>query len=188
MIGDMIAKVRKEKGMTKTELARLTDINIGHLTHIEKSERNPSLKALKNICEALDIPYPQLMYTYGKKLSEEQVRYGFVNYITHNQVPLVDLNDFINCPSNMASGNLALKLKDDAMAPTFKKGEIVFVELNAILDNQDCGVFILNGKILIRSFSNKKDVISLKSKNKDFEDITVKKDDKFYIIGKVLGK
>ena len=51
MIGDMIAKVRKEKGMTKTELARLTDINIGHLTHIEKGERNPSHKALKNICK-----------------------------------------------------------------------------------------------------------------------------------------
>ena len=28
MIGDMIAKVRKEKNMTKTELAKLTDINI----------------------------------------------------------------------------------------------------------------------------------------------------------------
>ena len=62
MIGDMIAKARKEKGMSKTELARLTDINIGHLTHIEKGERNPSHKALKNICKALDIPYQQLMY------------------------------------------------------------------------------------------------------------------------------
>ena len=38
MIGDMIAKVRKEKGITKTELARITGINIGHLTHIEKGE------------------------------------------------------------------------------------------------------------------------------------------------------
>lgn len=47
MIGDMIAKVRKEKGMTKTELAKITGINIGHLTHIEKGERNPSHKALK---------------------------------------------------------------------------------------------------------------------------------------------
>ena len=46
MIGDMIAKVRKEKGMTKTELAEITGINIGHLTHIEKGERNPSHKAL----------------------------------------------------------------------------------------------------------------------------------------------
>ena len=71
MIGDMIAKVRKEKGMAKTELAEITGINIGHLTHIEKGERNPSHKALKNICKALDIPYQQLMYTYDKQISEK---------------------------------------------------------------------------------------------------------------------
>ena len=51
MIGDMIAKVRKEKGMSKTEISRLTNINIGHLIHFEKGERNPSHKALKNICK-----------------------------------------------------------------------------------------------------------------------------------------
>ena len=72
MIGEMIAKIRKEKGMTKTELSKLTNINIGHLTHIEKGERNPSQKALKNICQALKVPYQQLMCTYGKNINEYQ--------------------------------------------------------------------------------------------------------------------
>ena len=53
MIGNMLAKARKDKGMTKTDLAKVTDINIGHLTHIEKGERNPSHKALKVICKAI---------------------------------------------------------------------------------------------------------------------------------------
>ena len=35
MIGNMIAMIRKEKGITKTDLAKITGINIGHLTHIE---------------------------------------------------------------------------------------------------------------------------------------------------------
>ena len=121
MIGNMISKVRKEKSMTKTELARLTGINIGHLTHIEKSERNPSLKALKNICKALDNPYQQLMYTYDKALSEDQVTYGYIDYITHNKVPAIEIKDFIDCPSNMPSSNLAVKINNDAMLPTFKK-------------------------------------------------------------------
>lgn len=47
MIGKMIQRIRKEKGITKTKLSEMTDINIGHLTHIEKGERNPSHKALK---------------------------------------------------------------------------------------------------------------------------------------------
>ena len=74
LIGDMLAKARKQKGITKTELASKTEDNIGHLTHIEKGERNPSHKALKNICQALDIPYQPLMFTYDKELSVEQAR------------------------------------------------------------------------------------------------------------------
>ncbi|MCL2382811.1 MAG: XRE family transcriptional regulator [Oscillospiraceae bacterium] len=188
MIGDMISKVRKSRNMTKTELARLTDINIGHLTHIEKSERNPSHKALKNICRALDIPYQQLMYTYGKTLSEDQVAYGFIEHITHNRVPAISINDFIECPPNMPGSSLAIKVADDSMSPLYEKGDYVFVELNSLLNDKECGVFKLNNKILMRNFSNKKDVIVLKAKNKETPDITVKKDDNFYIIGKVLGK
>ena len=81
MIGDMIAKIRKEKGITKTELAKRAGINIGHLTHIEKGERNPSQNTLKSICKALDTPYQPLMYTYGKTVSEEQENYGLIDYI-----------------------------------------------------------------------------------------------------------
>ena len=66
MIGNMLSKIRKEKRITKTKLAELTDINIGHLTHIEKGERNPSHKALKSICKALEVPYQELLYTYDK--------------------------------------------------------------------------------------------------------------------------
>ena len=112
MIGDMIAKVRNEKGMTKTELARLTNINIGHLTHIEKGERNPSHKALKNICKALDIPYQQLMYTYDKQVSEEQEEYGLINHIAYNKIPAIGkLESFIDCPSNLPSASIAVKLR-----------------------------------------------------------------------------
>ena len=71
MIGDMIARIRKEKKLTKTKLADKTGINIGHLTHIEKEERNPSHRALKTICKALEIPNQPLIYTYDKELNED---------------------------------------------------------------------------------------------------------------------
>ena len=113
MIGDMIAKVRKEKGITKTELAKLTDINIGHLTHIEKGERNPSHKALKNICKALDIPYQQLMYTYDKTVSEEQEQYNFIDHISYNKVIAIDkIGGFINCPSSVPSSCVAIRIPE----------------------------------------------------------------------------
>lgn len=188
MIGDMIAKVRKEKGMTKTELAKLTEINIGHLTHIEKGERNPSHKALKNICRALDIPYQQLMYTYDKQVSEEQENYGFINHISYNKLLAVnDLQDFIDCPSNMPSASLAVKVNDNSMEPKFKKGNYAFIEFNSPLENKEVGVFDINGKILIRRFVIRRGKIVLKADNKIFEEIEITDSDRFYIVGKVLN-
>ena len=189
MIGDMIAKVRKEKGITKTELAKLTDINIGHLTHIEKGERNPSHKALKNICKALDIPYQQLMYTYDKTISEEQEEYNFIDHISYNKVIAIDkIGGFIDCPSSVPSSCVAVKINDESMEPTIAKNSYAFLEFNSLLNNKDIGLFSINKKTLIRRFYSKQGKITLKADNKEFEDITIQPDDSFFIIGKFLTK
>ena len=189
MIGDMIAKARKEKKMKKTELARLTNINIGHLTHIEKGERNPSHKALKNICKALDIPYQQLMYTYDKDINEEQEKYDVVSHISYSKLLAVDsVSGFIDCPSNVPSSSIALKVTDDSMEPTFEKDSYVFVEFNTPLNTKDYGIFSVNGDILIRKFTVKKEKITLKADNKDYEDIIIKDTDQFYMIGRILSE
>ena len=189
MIGDMIAKARKEKGMTKTELARLTDINIGHLTHIEKGERNPSHKALKNICKALDIPYQQLMYTYDKIINEEQEVYNVVKHISYNKLLAVDsIAGFIDCPSDVPSSAIALKITDESMNETFKKDSYVFIEFNTPLQTKEYGLFSYNGNIIIKKFISKKGKITLKADNKNFDDIIVEDSDTFYIIGKILAK
>ena len=98
MIGDMISKIRKEKGVTKTQIANETNINIGHLTHIEKGERNPSHKALKEICTALKVPYQQLYNAYDKELNDEQVEYNYINYLSYN-ISIYDknVNIITNC-------------------------------------------------------------------------------------------
>ncbi len=189
MIGGMLAKARKAKGMTKTELARLTDINIGHLTHIEKGERNPSHKALKNICKALDIPYQQLMYTYDKTINEEQESYNVVKHISYDKILAVNsIDSFIDCPSDMPSAAIALKMPDDSMNKSFEKGSYIFIEFNSPLISKDYGLFNYNDQILIRRFYDKRGKITLKAENPECKDIQVSNTDNFYIIGKVLIK
>lgn len=189
MIGGMLAKARKAKGMTKTELARLTDINIGHLTHIEKGERNPSHKALKNICKALDIPYQQLMYTYDKTINEEQESYNVVKHIAYDKILAVDsIGSYIDCPSDMPSAAIALKISDDSMNKTFEKGTYAFIEFNTPLNSKDFGLFNYNDQVIIRRFYDKRGKITLKAENPSIKDIQVSNTDTFYIIGKVLTK
>ena len=186
MIGNMISKIRKEKGITKTELANQTDINIGHLTHIEKGERNPSHKALKAISSALSVPYQQLLYTYDKTLSEEQIEYGYIDHISYNKIPAISkFDDYINCPSDYSNASFAYKVPDAAMAPIIKEGSYAFVEINGLIENRAIGLFKLNDEYIIRRLLYKKDKFVLRADNKEFKDITVNSKDLFQIIGRV---
>lgn len=186
MIGEMISRIRKEKGVTKTKLAELTDINIGHLTHIEKGERNPSHKALKSICSALNIPYQQLLYTYDKDLTEEQKNYNYINKISYNTIPAISkIDSYINCPAEYSNASFAYKVNDNSMAPILKENTYVYVELCGLLSNKDIGIFKFQDQILIRRLIYKRGKFLLRADNKEFEDIQINNNFDFQIIGKI---
>ena len=180
MLGDMITRIRNEKNVAKSELARRTNINIGHISHIEKEERNPSHRALRSICRALEIPYQPLMYTYDKKLTEEQLDYEVVNHIKYDSVPMYDnIFGFAKVPKEYSSASMCLKVADDSMAPRFEKGNYVFIELNTPLNNKDFGLFEYKGQYLIRKFIVRKNDLVLRAEKDDIQDIVVTSKDNF---------
>ena len=188
MIGDMIERVRNEKNVAKSELARRTNINIGHITHIEKGERNPSHRALKTICRALEIPYQPLMYTYDKFFSDEQKNNNMPEHISYDKIVAVSsVDSFITCPVDLPSASIALKVEDNSMAPRLEKGVYAFIEFNTPLDNKDIGLIEFNGKIMIRRYVIRKDDLVLRADNKEFSDIIISEKDTYNIIGKVIG-
>ena len=188
MIGEMISRVRNDKNVIKAELAKRTNINIGHITHIEKEERNPSHRALKTICRALEVPYQPLMYTYDKVFTDEQIQNKMPEHISYNKVLAVSsLDSFIECPFDLPSACLAVKVSDNSMEPRLEKGIYVFVEFNSPLDNKDIGIFECDGKVIIRRYIVRKDAIVLRADNKDFSDIVLSEKINYNIIGKVIG-
>lgn len=189
MLGSMISKIRKDENMTKVELAKKTKINVGHLTHLEKGERNPSHKALKKICEALKVPYQNLLHMYDKRITEDMERYKLLNHVSYNKVIAIDkIEDFIECPYTITNASIAFKIPDESMEPKFKNGEYAFLELNAPLDNRDFGLFIYEGKYLVRRFIIRQDKLILRPENKAYDEIDLSEDDDFTIIGRVIPK
>lgn len=188
MIGDMISRIRNEKNISKAELARRTNINIGHITHIEKEERNPSHRTLKTICRGLEIPYQPLMYTYDKTFTSEQKQNKMPDHISYNKVLAVSSADaFINCPLDFPNASLAIKINDNSMEPRLEENTYAFVEFNTPLENKDIGLFELNGKILIRRYVIRKDDLVLRADKKGVEDIILTEKDNYNIIGKIIG-
>ena len=191
MIGSMISMIRKEKGITKTQLSQITGINIGHLTHIEKGERNPSHKALYSICEALDIPYEELLHTYDKTLNKEQEKFNYLKYVPYNKIPVFsNLDNFIVCPSKYSNASFAFKVPDNSMEPIFLKGSNVYVEIAGLLENKDYGLFKVDNKFLIRKFLYRKSGFVLRAENKELEieDILVQDIKDFEIIGRIYSE
>ena len=188
MLGSMISKIRKEQHMTKVELAKRTGINIGHITHIEKGERNPSHKALKSITTALNVPYQILSHLYDKVVTEDDKRCEMINHLSFNKVLAIDsYSNFIDCPSSASNASVALKIQDNVMEPTFKKGTYAFLELNVPLKNKDIGLFKYNNEFLVRRFIIRKDYLALRAENKKYDDIKLSEDDDFTIIGRIIN-
>lgn len=185
MIGSMIAKAREDIGMTKTELAKLIGVDISYLTHIEKGNRIPSHKILKNICKALNIPYQPLMYTYDKSIPKNQKGIDPLSHISYNRVLAIDsVSNFIECPASIPSASVAIKMEDTSMLSTFDLNSYAFVDFNTALKSTDVGLFYYNGSIIIRHYLLEKETIILKS---DLEEqIKIQNSDEFYIIGKIL--
>lgn len=188
MIGSILRKIRKDKNVTQAELSRNTKINVGHITHIENGERNPSYKALKNICKYLKVPYSLLMSIYDKKITEDQINYKLLEHINYNKIISIDSPySLIDCPDDMYKASIAIKIRDNSMEPTLKVNNQAFIELGAPLENKDIGLFLYGDEILIRKFIIKKNGLVLRANNKDLHDIVLSENDNFKIIGKVLG-
>lgn len=188
MLGSMIARIRKNQQMTKVELSKKTGINIGHITHIEKGERNPSHKALRSITNALNVPYQIITSLYDKILTEDDKRCKMVNHLSFNKVLAIDsYSNFIDCPLNASNASIALKIQDDTMEPSFIKGNYAFVELNVPLKNKDVGLFKYNGALITRKFIIRRDDLVLRADNKKYDDIVLSEDDDFTIIGKLIN-
>lgn len=186
MLGKLLFKIRNDRKMSKSEVAKKAEIDIGYLTHIEKGERTPSHKLLRKLCTTLNVPYGQLMYTYDKELP--QIEFNYLNHISYNTVIAIDnISNLIPCPSQMGTASFAIKVLDNSMEPILKENSYAFLELNSPLDNSDIGLFFYNNKYLIRKFIFRKDGIFLRAIDKSIQDIKLKETDNFIIIGKILG-
>lgn len=187
MVGKIIKNIRTSKGINLTELSKLAKIDVGYLSHIEKGDRTPSHKTLKNICNALEVPYSTLMNSYDQTLSDNFEEYGLLNYIPYNKVLAFDsIPQVIDIPPHIKNSSLAIKMPDNSMEKTINTGDYIHIEFINNLQNNDIGIFSLNNKILIRRFILENGEIILKADNKKFEDICIKNDiSSFYIIGKI---
>ena len=65
IIGVNFAILRREKNLTQEKISELTEISQQYLSDLERGKRNPTIKTLKKIADALGVPLLDLMKPVG---------------------------------------------------------------------------------------------------------------------------
>jgi transcriptional regulator with XRE-family HTH domain len=87
-IGETIAMLRKQQGLSQKELAQMTGISANALCYIEKGYSFPSKDNIKAICHSLDIPVGYLLL---KSLTDDDIPADKLPIFKVLQRPLLDL-------------------------------------------------------------------------------------------------
>ena len=64
-----LAEIRKEKGLTRAELAERAGVSADSIYLIEIRRQVPRIDTVVNICKALEISLSQFCYSYGLDIS-----------------------------------------------------------------------------------------------------------------------
>jgi len=124
-----------------------------------------------------------------KTLSKSSIRIylnsasaGFGEYLEDSDFEDIDRQDYI--PSEADFG---ITIHGDSMMPEINDGDVVWVlEKDSIEENQ-IGVFVLNGDSLCKKLISIGDKLYLRSLNEKYSDIPITEYDDLKVIGKVLG-
>ena len=73
LVGNIIQKCRKSKGMTQEVLSGLAGLDRTHYSKIERGLRSPTIDTLFKIASALDIAPHDMIIEFEKAVNEEQV-------------------------------------------------------------------------------------------------------------------
>lgn len=61
LIGLNFARLRREKNLTQEKVSELTEISQQYLSDMERGKRNPTVKTLQKIADALNVPFLELL-------------------------------------------------------------------------------------------------------------------------------
>jgi len=75
-VGRRIRELRKAKGLSLTQLAERADLNDKHLGLVERGEENLTLKSIRKIAAALEVPITELFPADGddERVVRDRVR------------------------------------------------------------------------------------------------------------------
>jgi transcriptional regulator with XRE-family HTH domain len=67
-VGDRLRRARTAQARTLRDVSRVARVSLGYLSEVERGRKEASSELLSSICDALDLPLPELLVTVAGDL------------------------------------------------------------------------------------------------------------------------
>lgn len=88
--GVTVRDLRKLRGLSQIELAKLAEISVSHLCLLEKGKREPSLSTIETIGAALRVPVGILMFLSASASSVPELTESQFDNLSNGILGLID--------------------------------------------------------------------------------------------------
>lgn len=174
----IIRDLRKEKGISQQELAKLCGVHQTAVSQWEKGRTTPDRNSLQLLSKVFGVSLGTLL---GEKNSDDE-----------NKIPVFSLITAAALYSKLGSTEYyALSVTDSSMSPMVLEGDTVVISRSLQVENGETGVFSIgNGNAFIRKIIKKDTSIMLVSENTSYEPLVFSKAEcdalPVYVLGKAI--
>ncbi len=132
--GNRLKVLRKLLNLTQRQLANLLDVSISYIAKLEREEREPSVKLLRNLSERLDVDLNWLLTGQGAPFFEkEKVREPLplegrktLGLSSLSSLAAEELEEVL--ASAGPEGNILLEVEDNCLFPFLAKGDRIVLD------------------------------------------------------------
>ncbi len=192
VIGNRLAKMRKEAGLTQKDIAQALGISLNAFSFYERGQRKPSADILYKLNKiyGFDLHYLLTGESQQPKTKEKQsnredeftlvprydieVSAGAGSFVeTENIVSMLSFRTSWLESLNLHKGNANIvTAKGDSMEPTIKNGSILLVKTDDTIDIEDGSIYVINysDQTFVKRLKRDLKGIYILSDNKQYED------------------
>lgn len=193
-IGKKIAYFRKEKNLTQTDLANILGITKQTIIKYEAGKTSIPADTLLKISNFFNVPIEIFFYedfTNSKEIKNNNtIKIPVIPIAYSDMTNIPSVIDWYEFPVSLSKNADYATIQDNnSMEPKIYEDDLILIKKTNELENENIGLFKLNGKIICKRFYKNliTNEILLKSDNLTVDSIKITEKDNFKIVGKVVG-
>ncbi len=196
-VGGIIKDLRRKKGLTQKELAKMLDLAPTAISAWERNANKPMMDKLSIMAKIFEVPISTFYKDIERptniiEVSQETVQVPVLGEIACGDPILAEENIIeyrTELKDGLPSGDVFyLKAKGDSMSPTIPDGSLVLLREQYEVENGEIAAVMLNGntEATLKRVKKQGNMIVLMPDNNAHDPIFVTKDNPAQIIGKAM--